>query len=59
MTEHQPPRGTNSCVIVGCTGTTTTQRWVITEHDGKREIDVCWKHETGDIDPSTIEAAAT
>lgn len=44
------------CEIAGCTDQATASRWIVTEHDGKRQIEVCWKHEAGDLDPGMVEA---
>lgn len=51
--------GGTFCEIAGCSGAATTSRWVVVEKEGKREIDVCWKHAEGDIDAAGLEPWAT
>ncbi len=49
---EQEPLGTSAliCEIVGCTNHSTTTRWIMTEKDEKRRIEVCWEHLQGDFD---------
>lgn len=53
--EEDLATGGSFCDIVGCSGTGTTTRWVMTEKDGQREIHVCWKHAEGDISETDLE----
>lgn len=61
MSEQTPlGEGGSFCQIVGCTSPGTTTRWIMTEKDGRRQIEVCWKHAEGelteaDLDPESSE----
>ena len=43
------------CEIAGCTGISTSARWVTTERGDQRLVEVCWKHAEGEFDPSLLE----
>lgn len=56
MSEGQVQESAASmCEIIGCSSPSTTTRWVMTEKDGRRQIEVCWKHAEGDVDPSSLK----
>ncbi len=46
------------CEIIGCAGEGTHTRWVFTDDDGRRQIQVCWKHAEGELDPAQIQASS-
>jgi hypothetical protein len=49
---HLNPPG--FCVIAGCTAPSVTSRWNVGGDGADREIEVCWKHAEGELDPETI-----
>jgi hypothetical protein len=55
MSEREGGTTLTICEIAGCTGHATASRWIVTEVDGRRQIEVCWKHEEGDIDPDLVK----
>lgn len=40
--------------VAGCTGVSTTSRWVTIGHGDKRRVEVCWKHAEGEIDLESL-----
>ena len=50
-TQLNPP---GFCVLPGCTSPSVTSRRILLNDREDREIEVCWKHAEGEIDPETI-----
>ena len=46
------------CDVFGCTGASVSSRWVVLGSGEDREIEVCWKHAEGELDPETIAIAS-
>ncbi len=55
MTDDKPIAATSFCVVNGCTDTATRSRWIMTGPETQREIEVCWKHEEGELDINDLE----
>jgi hypothetical protein len=49
---HLNPPG--FCVIAGCTAPSVASRWIVLGSGEDREIEVCWKHAEGELDPESI-----
>lgn len=57
MPSSEPKGDATICEITGCNGEATATRWVLKDKDGGRELEVCWKHAEGDLDPKLIPAS--
>jgi hypothetical protein len=51
----EPIASHSFCVVAGCTSPGTVSRWVSVADGDRREIEVCWKHETGDLTIADLE----
>ena len=58
MSSSEPTGAATICEIRGCNGDATATRWVFVEKDKGRELEVCWKHAEGDLDPKLLPFAA-
>ena len=54
MASSEPKGSQTICEIRGCNGEATATRWVFKGEDRERELEVCWKHAEGDLDPKLI-----
>lgn len=54
MSEARDQPVESFCEIAGCTGVSTTSRWVTIGHGDKRRVEVCWKHAEGEIDLESL-----
>ncbi len=54
MPSSEPKGSSTICEIRGCNGEATATRWVFKDEDGGRQLEVCWKHAEGDLDPKLI-----
>jgi hypothetical protein len=43
------------CEIIGCTTPATSSRWVTLDDGDQRHVEVCSKHEDGDISESDLD----
>ncbi len=44
------------CDIAGCTTPATASRWISIGEGEKRHLEVCWKHEDGDLTERELDA---
>jgi hypothetical protein len=51
----EPIAARSFCVVEGCTDKATHTRQIGTGPDSTREIEVCWKHESGELDINSLE----
>lgn len=56
----EPIASHSFCVVAGCSAPGTTTRWMNAPDGGRRQVDVCWKHEDNaltidDLDPEKID----
>jgi hypothetical protein len=42
------------CMIAGCSSPSVASRWIVVGSGEDREIEVCWKHAEGDLEPESI-----
>lgn len=55
MSDDKPIAATSFCVVEGCTDPATRSRWIMTGPETKREIEVCPKHEDGELDINRLD----
>lgn len=47
-------RNVSICEIAGCTDHAISERWIVVSDGSQRRIEVCWKHDEGELDPTAV-----
>lgn len=55
MTDDKPIAASSFCVVEGCTDPATRTRLIVTGPEVERQVGVCAKHETGDLDINSLD----